>query len=100
MIKCLKELSNVKKLVLSAPFIQVISELPSELKYWPTPFSNLRYLHVKTWLTSGCFRSIMFLLENSLHVETLVVGVYPVISYHLLLALFCCEKNTCMISLV
>ncbi|KAF5200555.1 F-box protein [Thalictrum thalictroides] len=77
MIKCLKELYNVKNLALSAPFIEVISELPFELKNWPTPFNNLRCLHLQTWLTSGCFRSTMFLLENSPNVETLAFDVYP-----------------------
>ncbi|PIA57997.1 hypothetical protein AQUCO_00500136v1 [Aquilegia coerulea] len=75
MIKCLKGLYNVKNLSLTAPVLEAISQLPSELENWATPFSNLRYLCMETWLTIGCFRSVMFLLEKSLNVETFVLHV-------------------------
>ncbi|PIA57989.1 hypothetical protein AQUCO_00500133v1, partial [Aquilegia coerulea] len=77
MIKCLKGLHNVKHLGLSAPLLEAITQRPPELENCATPFSNLRYLCLETWLTKGCFQSIMFLLEKSLNVETLVLRISP-----------------------
>ncbi|KAF9620347.1 hypothetical protein IFM89_011082 [Coptis chinensis] len=54
-----------------------ISELPTELENWPTPFSKLRYLHVETWLSRGSFRAIAFLLLNSPNIEGLDLDVDP-----------------------
>ncbi|XP_010272779.1 PREDICTED: F-box/LRR-repeat protein At4g14103-like isoform X2 [Nelumbo nucifera] len=74
MIKCLRGLSNAKSLTLSAYLLEMISEAPSYvLECLPTPFCNLRYLRLKTWLSRDCIRAIAYLLKCSPNIETLVL---------------------------
>ncbi|KAF5189591.1 Fbd-associated f-box protein [Thalictrum thalictroides] len=78
MFKCLRSLYNVRSLTLSAFFLQVISGHPSELKKWATHFTNLKDLHLGTWLTRGCFCSIFFLLNHTPNIERLALQIYQI----------------------
>ncbi|KAL5729387.1 hypothetical protein ACHQM5_002353 [Ranunculus cassubicifolius] len=78
MMKLLKGLYNVKYLTLNPTFLEVISEAPDVLERSYTPLGNLRYLKLITQIGKACLRSIVYLLENSPNVETLILEINSV----------------------
>ncbi|PIA28816.1 hypothetical protein AQUCO_06600024v1 [Aquilegia coerulea] len=73
MINCLKGISNVKSLTLNHHFLLVVAEAPDVLRMSPIPFRNLRFLKLDTWMGKAYIRAVMYILENSRDIETLVI---------------------------
>ncbi|KAL5710718.1 hypothetical protein ACHQM5_021248 [Ranunculus cassubicifolius] len=73
MVKWLKELYNVKVLILNDTFLEAIGNAPEDLKVSVGPFSNLRRLELAAVIDIPHLQVLAYILEKSPNIEVLVV---------------------------